>query len=124
MYTIEEVESMLHEIIDKLPSPIFEKLNGGISLLPEVKYNNISGKKDLVILGQYHSGGPLGRYISIYYGSLIKVYGGLDKDKFMDQLDEVVKHELTHHLENLAGVKDLEVEDEDLIRDYLRRIRN
>jgi predicted Zn-dependent protease with MMP-like domain len=121
MYTIDEVEEMLHEVVDGLPKEIYGKLNGGVILLPETKYNEVSEDNDLVILGQYHSGGPLGRYISIYYGSFIKAYGNKSKEVFFDKLVEIVKHELTHHLENLAGVKDLEEDDEDFLRDFMRR---
>ncbi|MFA6309082.1 MAG: hypothetical protein WC677_04985, partial [Clostridia bacterium] len=78
MVSIDEMEEMLDEIAMGFPPEIYKELNGGIILLPEAKPNAISNS--LYILGEYHSGGNMGRYISIYYGSFSIIYGHLDKD--------------------------------------------
>ena len=56
---------MLEEIAAAFPDEFFEDLNGGISLLPEVKYSPYARAQDLYILGEYcHN--MMGRYIVIY----------------------------------------------------------
>ncbi len=121
MITIDEMESMLDEITSEIPPEIYKDLNGGIILLPEVKYNNISTRNDLYIMGEYHRGGHMGRYISIYYGSFMQIYGFLGKEAMKERLRHTLKHELTHHLESLAGERGLEIKDAQFLRDYLKR---
>jgi len=111
---------MLNEIVATFPKALFNKLNGGIILLPEVKRNPKGKRNDLYILGQYHFGGGMGRYISIYYGSFNRVYGYLDKEGLRDRLIDTLKHEFIHHLESLAGERDLEIEDQENMARYLR----
>jgi len=66
----------------------------------------------LYILGHYHvQPHGLGRYVSIYYGSLIRAYGWMPPEQFKGQIKSTLHHELTHHLESLAGDKSLEVQD-------------
>lgn len=121
MIPIDEVEIILDEIAEELPQEFYKELNGGIILLPEVKLNPMGRKNDLFIMGEYHSGGGLGRYITIYYGSFERLYGHLSREAFKKQLASTLKHEFTHHLESLAGERDLEKEDERFLRDYLNR---
>lgn len=119
MISLDEMEVLLESIVEKFPQEIFKELNGGIILLPDLKRNKIGN--NLFIMGEYHKGGPQGRYITIYYGSFKRIYGHLDEEKLKERLTEVLKHEFTHHLESLAGERGLEVEDEKFINDYLRR---
>ncbi|HWQ78812.1 MAG TPA: metallopeptidase family protein [Anaerovoracaceae bacterium] len=120
MISIDEAEKILDEVASGLPEEIFEELNGGIILLPEAELDPQSRKNDdLYILGEYHSGGGLGRYISIYYGSFERLFGDMSRDKFKKELEITLKHELTHHLESLAGERDLEKEDDRFMEDYL-----
>jgi len=121
MITIKEMEEMLNEIAEELPQQIYKKLNGGIILLPETKQNPKRQATNLYILGQYHHGGVMGRYISIYYGSFKRVYGHLPKEELRKKLMKTLKHEFTHHLESMAGEKDLEIEDEKFIREYFEK---
>lgn len=120
MISIEEMEEMLDEIATEIPKEIYRELNGGIIILPEVKYNNISGMNDLYILGAYHSGGNMGRYITIYYGSFMHVYGLLGKESIKEKLKHTLKHELTHHMESLAGERGLEIKDAQFLTEYLK----
>lgn len=121
MISIEEMEIILDEIASGLPQEFYKELNGGIILLPEAKLNPVGTDNDLYIMGEYHSGGGLGRYISIYYGSFERVYGHLSREGLKRQLAQTLKHEFTHHLEGLAGEDDLEEEDERYLQNYLRR---
>ena len=120
---MDEMETILNEIVETFPPDLFHELNGGIVLLPEMKLNPHGHEGDLVILGEYQYNTLFGRMIAIYYGSLIKVYGQLSKDLMMEKLIAVLKHEFRHHLESLAGERDLEIEDEQYIEAYLRERR-
>jgi len=112
---------MLDEIADSIPNEIYNELNGGILLLPEAKKHPESRKSDeLYVLGEYHHDKNLGRHIVIYYGSFQPVYGNLASEVMYDKLKKTLWHELTHHMESLAGLMDLEVEDERELADYLQ----
>lgn len=117
--SIEEMQIMLDGIADSFPSEFYEELNGGIILLPEAKKHEKSRNEDLFILGEYNRGGSMGRYISIYYGSFMRVYGQLKYDQIMEKLRNTVKHEFRHHIESLAGERDLEIIDSLYIAEYL-----
>lgn len=121
MIEIDEVEKILEEIAGELPHEFYKELNGGILLLPEVKYNPVGRAKDLYVMGEYHRNASMGRYIVIYYGSFEKLYGNLGRNALKRRLAYTLKHEFTHHLESLAGEKDLEKEDEKFLREYLKR---
>ncbi len=120
MITLEEMEVMLDNIANDFPQELYKELNGGIILLPETKRSPKAKKNDLYILGEYNSGGNMGRYIIIYYGSFSQVYGHLNKENLKEQLIHVLKHEFTHHLESLAGERDLEIQDDQEMQDYLK----
>jgi len=117
MLTFEESREALTQIADALPSAIFEELNGGILLLPDT----MTDENGLMILGQYHVD-PLGfgRYVTIHYGSMCAVYGHLSPKAFEKKLEGVLRHELIHHLENLAGDRSLEIKDAIEVSRYLR----
>lgn len=121
MIEFEEVGKILDEIAAELPQELYNELNGGIILLPQVKLDPVGRNNDLYIMGEYHSGGGLGRYIAIYYGSFERLYGHLSREDLKKQLTSTLKHEFTHHLESLAGERDLEKEDERFLEDYLSR---
>ncbi|MCL2387991.1 MAG: hypothetical protein FWC89_10660 [Defluviitaleaceae bacterium] len=107
--TFEEAEIALEEIASALPREIFDGLNGGYVLLPDL----IVDKHGLLILGSYHvEPYGLGRYVTVHYGSLMEAYSYYSPRKFRDELKHVLHHELIHHLESLAGDKSLEIQDE------------
>jgi len=110
--TFEEFGNLLDEVADKLPREIFINLNGGISLVQDAPLHPESAEgNDLLILGHYHAGGPLGRYINIYYDSFMRLYGRYSRDSLKQQIDRVLRHEFLHHLESMAGEKELEIKD-------------
>jgi len=108
MLTFEESREALTQIADSLPVAIFNELNGGVLLLPDT----ITDENDLLILGQYNVD-PLGfgRYVTIHYGSMQQAYGHLSRKDFEKELEDVLRHELIHHLESLAGDDSLEIKD-------------
>lgn len=120
MVSIGEAQELLDEICEGLPEAFFDRLNGGISLLPDVRMNPNARDHDLYTLGEYHRGGAMGRYIVIYYGSMQHVFGWCDRERMRQELRDVLLHEFTHHLESLAGERGLEIKDEQQMRRYLK----
>lgn len=118
MITIEEMEQILEELAEELPAEFYKELNGGILLLPETKISPEAKKNDLYTMGQYRYSPSMGRYIVIYYGSFEALYGTLPTENLKQKLREVLRHEFTHHLEDLAGERDLEKEDEAELERY------
>jgi len=120
MLNFEETQEALNELIEALPPGIFKNLNCGVALLPDALYD----ANGVLILGQYHvEPYGLGRYVTIQYGSLINAYGYLYPDAFIDKLKYTLHHELTHHLESLAGDRSLEVEDAQNMAKILANMR-
>lgn len=111
---------MLDEIAAELPGEIFNDLNGGVSLLPETKISTADPDGGLYTLGEYRRD-QMGRYIVLYYGSIRAVHGNSTREDLCMELKKLLSHELTHHLESLAGERDLEIEDERRIDEYLSR---
>ncbi len=123
MLTLEETEQALKALVEDLPEEIFMELNGGVLLREETKLHPRRQADDLYILGEYYVDRIFGRYIVIYYGSMEAVFRHESDQVFLRELEQVLKHELTHHLENRAGERDLELEDERLLLHYLARHR-
>jgi len=115
--TIDEVQRLLDELAQDVPKEFFNKLNGGINLLPNVK--NSPHGHGLLVMGDYNHGGAMGQYINIYYGSMQRAYGHLSAKEYKKELWDVLRHEFRHHIEFLAGARGLEVEDELFIEEYL-----
>jgi len=120
MYNIDDINLMLDEIAAELPEEVFRGLNGGVSLLDETKKSKKDPTGNLYTLGEYNHN-QMGRYIVIYYGSLKAVYGNTSHKKMRKHVRDVLTHELTHHLESLAGDKSLEINDENKMIDYFNR---
>lgn len=120
MITFEECGQMLDEIADSMPYELYRDLNGGISLLPQLKVHPMAVNNDLFILGEYIRN-SLGNAIVFYYGSIVRVYGYLDKESLYKQLVKILHHEVRHHNEYLAGCDDLGVFDRNQIEDYLKQ---
>ncbi len=99
---------MLDEAVELLPEEIFKDLNGGVNLLPQTKKSD-DGR---FVLGLYHHDG-MGRYVEIFYGSFRALYGDIPPERFREHLTATLHHELTHHIEGLAGDRTLERWDEE-----------
>ena len=122
MFTIDEVNEMLDEIAAELPEGVFRDLNGGVCLVDETKRSDKDPAGGLYTLGEYRRD-QMGRYIVLYYGSLIAVQGTSTQKMMRKRLREVLTHELTHHLESLAGDRTLEKKDERDLDDYFTKKR-
>ena len=120
---IDEVQEMLEEICESIPSYAYEHLNGGIILTEEAKYHEEAYAEDLVIMGEYQRS-MLGNMIKIYYGSFMDMYRFSSRETLREKLEEVLLHEFTHHLEFLANEWGLVSEDKKFLEEYRKRKQN
>ena len=118
MYEFEDVAQMLDQIADAMPYELYRDLNGGLSLLPQLNVHPATKNNDLFILGEYIRN-SLGNAIVFYYGSIVRVYGSLPKERLYKELVRILHHEVRHHNEYLAGADDLEYYDDEQISKYL-----
>ena len=118
MIDIDRAGDILDILAEELPQEFYKELSGGILLMPEEKRSPHGD--DMYIMGEYCRS-QSGRMIKIYYGSFERMYGWMDEEQLTEQLREVLRHEFTHHIESLAGSRDLEIEDERQLREYYAR---
>jgi len=117
MITIDEAWDVLDEAAAELPEDFFDALNGGVSLVPQSKRSDVPG---LYTLGEYiRDPMGMGSYIMIYFGSFKRVFGHASDEEVKQELRRTLRHEFTHHIEALAGERDLEIKDALYIEDYL-----
>ncbi|WP_246060457.1 metallopeptidase family protein [Peptoniphilus catoniae] len=117
MITIDEFCKILDELYDEFDPRVFEGLNGGVIVEDRTEYHPEAENKDLVVLGAYKRD-LLGKSILIYYGSFMELYGYMDTQDLKVEMRKTFRHEITHHLEYLAGENDLEIEDMKFIESY------
>lgn len=119
MIEVEEFLQIVEELSAEIPPEFFKELHGGIRVVEECKINPRAVDNDLIILGEYHRNRTMGNHIIIYYGSYMKLYGYLSSEDLKKRVRKTLRHEFRHHLEGLSGLKDLEIEDEIYLRQYL-----
>lgn len=104
--------AMLDAHVARLPKELFKELNLGIGVVEHAKHDRrgLPGQP-LYILGEYRVHPVMGRGILLYYGSFLQAYPQHSEEAISQQIDRVLKHELTHHLESLAGSRELEIAD-------------
>lgn len=107
MLSFEDAGYVLDDLADELPEGIFDKLNGGVSLIED----ELISEDGRYTLGCYYTN-EMGRYIELYYGSFVSLYGEMDDELFRQRLKKTLHHELTHHIESMAGDRSLEHWDE------------
>ncbi|MDR0838782.1 MAG: metallopeptidase family protein [Oscillospiraceae bacterium] len=117
MFTIDDIGAMLDDLATELPQEFYNELNGGVNLLPETKMYDDPRAGELYILGEYHHD-VMGRYIVVYYGSLMVKYEHCTAAQMRESLRKLLIHEFTHHLESLAGEHGLEDKDEERLEGY------
>lgn len=122
MHTFEQVASMLDDIVDALPEDLIRGLNGGIYLLPDIVRSSKIPDPHYFVLGEYRQNPVTGRMVYLYYGSIMALYIDASVEELRKELDYVVRHELRHHVESLAGDRSLEIEDEQYVASALRRL--
>ena len=114
MISFEEAGRILDEAAEALPEEIFRGLNGGVNLIPQVRRD----ENGLLVMGTYN-GDQMGRRVEIYYGSFRVRYPDASPDKCAKALVRTLKHELRHHIENLAMDRSLERWDEQHVAELL-----
>lgn len=118
MVSFEEFEQIVYNIVDTLPQDFFRELDGGVIVREQRKVHPESIGEELKILGEYHRNRYLGRYVVIYYGSFMAAFGYLEREDLKKRVRKTVLHEFRHHLESLAGERDLEIEDAKALEAY------
>lgn len=107
--SIDEVNDILDEVYEEFPEELFGQLNGGILLLEDAMPDPDAGE-DVYIMGEY-CWDEMGRYINIYYGSFAALLFDEPREVWVEELRTTLRHELTHHVEGLAGERSLEHKD-------------
>ncbi len=116
----ERFQEILQDEAEQIPERFFGELNGGVIIAPEVKYSPYARGNDLYIAGEYQYSHQTGCRIVIYYGSMERLYGFLPEEQLRVRIREVLRHELKHHVERLAGEHSLEDWDRRELAKYLR----
>ncbi len=120
MISLEDFTRIADEEAGLLPECFYEELNGGILVLEESKLHpKTRSGRPLYILGEYRRHPHLGKQIVLYYGSMTQVYYHLPEEEMREQIRKVLRHEFQHHMEYRSGLRDLEVEDEVNLHQYL-----
>lgn len=99
---IDEFTDYADKIVnEEIPSEVLRDLNLGIIVIPDVRWEDKH-----YIMGEYVLD-EAGRHIVLYFGSFAAV---LDKDRreiWKEEIRETIRHELQHHIEDLAGSENL-----------------
>ncbi len=116
IYTFDAVGEILDDLYERFPEALFQGLNGGVCLLPEAK-TDPALTRNTYILGEYCQEPFLGRYINLYYGSFVALARSANwsEEDWKEELYSTLSHELTHHVEGLAGERGLEIKDEETV---------
>lgn len=107
--SIDEVNDILDAAVEDYPEELFQELNGGILLLEDEVADPEAGE-DIYIMGEY-CWDEMGRYINLYYGSFVALLADEPREVWEEELRFTLRHELTHHVEGLAGERSLEHKD-------------
>ncbi len=107
--TIDQCYDILDRLAEEYPQELLDQLNGGILLLEDEVADPDAGE-DVFIMGEY-CWDELGRYINLYYGSFAAVLYDEPESVWEEELRLTLRHELTHHVEGLAGERSLEHKD-------------
>ncbi|MCD7833444.1 MAG: metallopeptidase family protein [Lachnospiraceae bacterium] len=119
--TFDEFETAAYEIADTFPEDFYRELNGGIFVKEQAQLHPADLHGDLFVMGEYHRDYYLGRFIVLYYGSFMRCCGSWREEALLEKIRKVLLHEFRHHLESLAGERDLEIEDAIQISQYTER---
>ncbi len=119
--TLDRFREITADMMDELPDVFFDELTGGVIVQEYAKPHPKGTGNDLYILGEYTRSPSMGKGITLYYGSFERMMSHLSEEQMTEKIREVLRHEFRHHIEGLAGVRDLEVEDAKFIRNYLDR---
>lgn len=114
--SIDEVYDILDELAAEYPEALLEQLNGGILLLEDEVPDPEAGE-DIYVMGEY-CWDEMGRYINLYYGSFVALLSEEPREVWEEELRVTLRHELTHHVEGLAGDRSLEHKDSEQLEEF------
>ena len=118
--TYEQMGDWLEEIAQEFPEAFFEDLDGGIQLEESALPDPDFPPGEMYVMGEYvHD--CLGRYILLYYGSFAALLAEEDEDVWMDEIFATVAHEFTHHMEETAGLHNLDDADAEFLRQAMEQ---
>lgn len=116
--TYGQMGDWLEEIAEQFPEAFFEELDGGIQLEEEALPDPDFPPGEMYVMGEYvHD--MLGRYILLYYGSFAALLADEDEETWKDEIFTTVAHEFTHHMEETAGLHDLDDKDLEFLQTAL-----
>lgn len=104
---LENFTHYANEVVELLPAGLFSQLNGGIIVEPSSKEDG-----EYFLMGEYIEDPGIGNMILLYYGSFREILGDASIEEWKEEIEETIVHELRHHVESLAGVDDLSIEEE------------
>ena len=114
---IDEFSSYVTEVLDQeIPPVLLEGLNLGVIVRPNLERSK--DESNFIIMGLYVQN-KLGRQIILYYGSFLHFFKNRSVNAWKKKIEGTIKHELTHHIEALAGQKDLA--NKEIYEKYLRQ---
>ena len=116
MLSIDEVNEILDDYYEQIPMELIAWLNGGVVLLEDALPDPEAGE-DVYVMGEYCCD-EMGRYIKIYYGSFAALLADEPRKVWEEELWITLRHELTHHMEGLAGERSLERKDSEQLEQF------
>ena len=103
--TYDEFSIYITYVLDyEIPPVLLEGLNLGVIASPRLER---SKKEPQFIVKGHYIRNRLGKQIVLYYGSFIYLYSRETKASWESKILATIKHELTHHIEALAGQENL-----------------
>ena len=101
---------LLERMMDRVPDAFLRELNGGVTVSEEAR-RRPGDPPGVFVLGEYVTDPHLGALVVFYYGSFARLFRGEPAAVWEREMWETLRHELRHHVEGLAGVGYLDVED-------------
>ena len=89
MMTIDEMQTLLEEIVEELPDAFFAGLNGGILLLEDTVLAPEAVDEDLYTMGEYCEDPLMGSYIVLYYGSFVQICQDMTDDEIRSEIRRI-----------------------------------
>jgi predicted Zn-dependent protease with MMP-like domain len=89
---------------EEIPAVLLQGLNLGV--IVKANLERSKSESQFIIMGLYVQN-QLGKQIILYYGSFLYFYKDSPSDLWKAKILHTIKHELTHHVEALAGQEDL-----------------
>lgn len=107
---IDAFTERLDAMMDRVPAALLRDLDGGVSV-SEDERRRPGDPPGVYILGEYITDPYLGCLIVLYHGSFGRLFAGAAPVLWEKEMWDTLRHEIRHHVEGMAGVCDLDVED-------------